>query len=75
VKKTIIVTLALGFPVFGIAVTAVSMPVAAQPGDDKAGDDKAAPIFVTKIPDGYRDWKLISVAHEEGNLVFTHYAP
>jgi hypothetical protein len=31
-------------------------------------DDSAAPIFVTKIPDGYRDWKLISVAHEEGNL-------
>ena len=27
-----------------------------------------APIFVTKIPDGYRDWKLVSVAHEEGNL-------
>ncbi len=31
-------------------------------------DDSAAPIFVTKIPPGYRDWKLISVAHEEGNL-------
>ena len=31
-------------------------------------DEKAAPIFVDKIPDGYRDWKLISVAHEEGNL-------
>jgi hypothetical protein len=28
----------------------------------------AAPIFVTQIPPGYRDWKLISVAHEEGNL-------
>jgi hypothetical protein len=28
----------------------------------------AAPLFVTKIPSGYRDWKLISVAHEEGNL-------
>jgi hypothetical protein len=27
-----------------------------------------APIFVTSIPDGYRDWRLISVAHEEGNL-------
>jgi len=25
-------------------------------------------IFVTKIPDGYRDWKLVSVAHEAGNL-------
>lgn len=28
----------------------------------------AAPIFVTKIPAGYRDWRFISVAHEEGNL-------
>jgi hypothetical protein len=32
------------------------------------GDDEAAPIFGIKIPPGYRDWKLISVAHEEGNL-------
>ena len=29
---------------------------------------EATPIFVTKIPPGYRDWKLISVAHEEGQL-------
>jgi len=29
---------------------------------------EAAPIFVTQIPDGYRDWRLVSVAHEEGNL-------
>jgi hypothetical protein len=28
----------------------------------------AAPIFVTAIPHGYRDWKLISVAREEGTL-------
>jgi hypothetical protein len=28
----------------------------------------AAPIFLTNIPPGYRDWKLISVAHEERNL-------
>lgn len=28
----------------------------------------AASISVTKIPPGYRDWRLISVAHEEGNL-------
>jgi hypothetical protein len=25
-------------------------------------------IYVTKIPDGYRDWKLVSVAHEAGPL-------
>ena len=31
-------------------------------------DDSGAPIFVTKIPPGYRDWRLVSVAHEEGNL-------
>ena len=31
-------------------------------------DIDAAPIFGIKIPPGYRDWRLISVAHEEGNL-------
>jgi hypothetical protein len=29
---------------------------------------EAAPLFVTKIPRGYRDWRLISVAREEGSL-------
>jgi len=28
----------------------------------------AVPVYVTKIPVGYRDWRLISVAHEEGEL-------
>jgi hypothetical protein len=32
------------------------------------GDGEAAPIFGIKIPAGYRDWRLISVAHEEGDL-------
>ena len=27
-----------------------------------------APIFVKKIPPGYRDWKVVSVAHEAGDL-------
>ena len=31
-------------------------------------DDDLTPVFVTQIPPGYRDWRLISVAHEEGNL-------
>jgi hypothetical protein len=31
-------------------------------------DRGAAPALVDKIPSGYRDWKLISVAHEEGDL-------
>ena len=29
---------------------------------------EAAPIFGIRIPLGYRDWRLISVAHEEGDL-------
>jgi hypothetical protein len=29
---------------------------------------EAAPVFGIKIQPGYRDWKLISVAHEAGNL-------
>jgi len=29
---------------------------------------EAAPVFGIKIPPGYRDWRLISVAHEEGDL-------
>jgi hypothetical protein len=33
-----------------------------------AADEEAAPIFGITIPPGYRDWKLISVAHEEGKL-------
>jgi len=31
-------------------------------------DGEAAPIYGIKIYPGYRDWKLISVAHEEGDL-------
>ena len=30
--------------------------------------DEDLPIFRGEIPPGYRDWRLISVAHEEGSL-------
>jgi Cytochrome P460 len=36
-------------------------------GAEKSGGP-AAPVFGEKIFSGYRDWKLISVAHEKGNL-------
>ena len=48
-----------------IAVAIAAGVVALRTG---AADAQAAPVFVTKIPPGYRDWRLISVAHEEGNL-------
>jgi hypothetical protein len=31
-------------------------------------DGTGAPVFDVKIPSGYREWRLISVAHEEGKL-------
>jgi hypothetical protein len=33
-----------------------------------AASQESSPIFVTEIPAGYRDWRLISVAREEGKL-------
>src|SRR5262249_11144006 len=53
----------IAFPLIGVAtlagVVAFTAPAVNQDGP---------PIFVTDIPSGYRDWRLISVAHEEGNL-------
>ena len=34
----------------------------------RAVAQEVAPIFVTKIPPGYRDWRVVSVAHEAGEL-------
>src|SRR5438105_12460494 len=51
-----------------IAVVTVAGVVASMALASGQSDGEAAPIFVTKIPPGYRDWKLISVAHEEGDL-------
>src|SRR5580658_543540 len=51
-----------------VAVAALAGGVAYISPASGQPDEKAAPIFVDKIPDGYRDWKLISVAHEEGDL-------
>jgi hypothetical protein len=56
VKRIILATAA-------IVVAIALMTFAATPTDDEV-----APVFGIKIPAGYRDWKLISVAHEEGNL-------
>ena len=51
-----------------LAVVALGGGVAYVTPASGQSADEAAPIFGIKIPAGYRDWKLISVAHEEGNL-------
>jgi Cytochrome P460 len=49
----------------GMVTFVISEKAAAESGHV---DGEAAPIFGLKIPSGYREWRLISVAHEEGNL-------
>src|ERR1700733_4950955 len=46
----------------GAGVIVSTVPASGQ------GGAEAVPIFGIKIPPGYRDWRLVSVAHEEGNL-------
>jgi len=40
---------------------------ASTPFADPGVDEAVPPVFGIKIPPGYRDWKVISVAREAGN--------
>ena len=51
-----------------VAVATVAGVLAFTPSASLHADEKAAPVFGNKIPAGYRDWRLISVAHEAGDL-------
>jgi hypothetical protein len=53
----LLVAFVVGLVIMGLASTAA--------GHD---DDQTAPIFGIKIPPGYRDWPVVSVAHEGGSL-------
>ena len=50
------------------AVVALTGVVGYRAHASEHDDGEAAPIFGLKLPPGYRDWRLISVAHEEGTL-------
>lgn len=50
------------------AVAALTGMVSEMNPASGGGDGEADPVFGIKIPPGYRDWRLISVAHEEGKL-------
>ena len=51
-----------------VAVVTVAGVVAFMAPASGHADGEAAPIFVKRIPPGYRDWKVVSVAHEAGEL-------
>ena len=51
-----------------LAIVIALTALAALPFAAGHAEDEASPIFGVKIPLGYRDWRLISVAHEEGTI-------
>jgi len=51
-----------------VAVAALAGVVVCMAHASGQADGEAAPIFGIRIPPGYRDWRLISVAHEAGSL-------
>ena len=55
--------------VFALAVVAVLAGMVADTGPASGqAEGQAAPIFGITIPPGYREWKVVAVAHEEGKL-------
>ena len=51
--------------IYGADIRAKGGEIASQ---STASNSSAAPVFSIRIPAKYRDWPLISVAHEEGSL-------
>jgi hypothetical protein len=52
---------------FALIAALLSLAAHIIPASGRA-DDEGSPIYGVKIPAGYRDWKLISVTHEEGDF-------
>lgn len=59
-RRVVLFSLVAGLTVAGLAAL-----VATASGQS---DAQAAAVFVKKIPHGYRDWRFVSVAREEGEL-------
>jgi hypothetical protein len=54
-KSTASFCLALGVAVIGLAVAAAG-----------SATDNVSPLYRVALPEGYRDWRMITVAHEAG---------
>ena len=56
------------FAILLVAVAALAGVIACMAPAPGHAAGEAAPVYVDRIPPGYRDWRLISVAREEGSL-------
>ncbi len=51
-----------------LAAATLICVIASTPFTAGGADDEISPFLGIEIPPGYRDWRLISVAHEAGDL-------
>ena len=51
-----------------VAVATLASVIASMVPASGQDSGQAVPVFVTKMPSGFRDWRWISVAHEAANL-------
>ena len=51
-----------------IGILMLASAFAGTSGSSRPAQEDAASIDEGKLPDGYRDWRLISMSHEEGDL-------
>jgi Cytochrome P460 len=51
-----------------VAVGLIAAAAVARIFAEQSDDSARLPTVLAQLPPGYRDWKLISVAHEEGDL-------
>lgn len=59
------------FIVISVSIATIAVAtcfIVLAPAEGGAAEDEASAVFGVKIPTGYRDWPVISVAHEAGNL-------
>jgi hypothetical protein len=49
-----------------LAAAAAACVIAAMAFSPGRADEAASPIYGVTIPDGYRQWEMIAVAHEQG---------
>jgi hypothetical protein len=62
-RRIVLLLVAVVAMACAVAATLTASPPSSQPADEAADS-----IAAGKLPAGYRDWRLISVAHEEGDL-------
>jgi hypothetical protein len=56
------------FSILVFAAATVACMTASVPFMAGRADDESSPVYGVKIPAGYREWELVAVAHEAGDL-------